>query len=119
MNIKYLLLLALLVFGMAACGDDDEEEMVPPVVDAVTYTNDIAAILNTNCTIPTCHNDTDLANGFSLDDFQQAAAAAAFSNFLPAINHEPGFSPMPRNADQLPQGQIDLITAWVDAGFPE
>lgn len=119
MNIKYLLLLALLVFGMAACGDDDEEEMVPPVVDAVTYTNDIAAILNTNCTIPTCHNDTDLANGFSLDDFQQAAAAAAFSNFLPSINHEPGFSPMPRNADQLPQGQIDLITAWVDAGFPE
>ena len=121
MNLKYLLILAILALGMAACGDDEEE---PPMttgceIDGVTYTNDIASIINTNCTTATCHNDEDLANDFSLESFQQTMAAASFGNFLPAINHEAGFSRMPRGADKLPQCDIDMITAWIDADFPE
>ena len=54
MKVKYLILLAILSLGMAACGDDEEEEMNPtPVMcetEGVTYNNDIASIITTNCT---------------------------------------------------------------------
>ncbi len=106
---------------MMACGDDEEEEpmVAECVTDGVTYTNDIAAILNTNCATTTCHNDTDLANGFSVEGFMKASAAAQFDNFLPSINQDSGFSPMPRGRDKLDQCDIDKISAWIDAGFPE
>ena len=122
MKVKYLILLAILSLGMAACGDDEEEMNPTPVMcetEGVTYNNDIASIITTNCTTATCHNNDDLADGFSLESFQQTMAAALFDNFLPAINHEPGFAPMPRGAPMLPECDIDMITAWINAGFPE
>lgn len=106
---------------MAACGDDEEEEPMAMdcMTDGVTYNNDIATILDSNCANTTCHNDTDEANGFSVETYFKAAAAAQFNNFLPSINHEDGFSPMPRGSEKLDQCDIDKITAWIDAGFPE
>jgi len=122
MNIKYLLFIATISIGIMACGSDEAEEetMVEEcVTEGVTYNNDIAAILDSNCATTSCHNDTDLANGFSLDGFTKSSAAAQFNNFLPSINRESGFSPMPRGRDKLDQCDIDKITAWIDAGFPE
>ena len=124
MNLKYLLLLAILTFGMAACGDDEEEDPMTPDpmgcdTSDVTFTNGVQAILDTNCTISGCHNDVDLANGFSMETFDQAVVAGNFPSFFPSINFESGVSPMPRGADQLAQCDIDILTAWSDAGFPE
>lgn len=121
MNWKILALLGLFSLVIVACGDNEDPQPEPETceTEGMTYDNDIKAIFDTNCTSASCHNDTDLAKGFTLQNYTAAAGAASFGNFLPSINQESGVVPMPIGADKLDQCDIDKIAAWIADGRPE
>jgi len=117
MKFKYLFVFLLLAFTIA-CGDDEGDEVCETA--NLTYNNDIAAIINTNCALSGCHNaDAALAGTLPMTNFTETTGGALFNRIVGAINHETGFSEMPRNADQLDQCLIDQIEAWIDNGAPE
>jgi len=94
------------------------QDMIDPSAcntSEVTYTDDVASIINGSCAVPGCH-----VGGQSplLTDFASTAVGATGPEFLPRINHEEGFSAMPP-AGMLEQCEIDIITAWIAAGTPE
>ncbi|MGK0389396.1 MAG: hypothetical protein ACI94Y_002136 [Maribacter sp.] len=119
---KILLLLSIalpLAFFVASCGDDDDD---PNTCDtsSVTYTNSVAAILNSNCaTASACHASSSY-NG-SLANYADAVAFANFGRIGGAINHDTGFEPMPNpvGTAKLSDCNIDKIETWIAAGTPE
>lgn len=118
MKLNYILVALLIGLFMASCGGDDPE---PETCDTtnVTYTNGAAAIINATCaTSPACHNN-DASSTFKMSDYDQSFAAAGFNKIVGSINHTDGFSNMPKGADKLSQCDIDILTAWIDAGAPE
>lgn len=116
MKLKYLFIFLLVGFTMA-CGDDDGD--VCDTAD-LTYNNDIATIINSNCATAGCHNvDAAAAGTFQMNDFTTTKAAVGFDRIKGAINHEATYSAMPKNGDKLDQCLIDKIEAWIDAGAPE
>ena len=47
--------------------------------------------------------------------------AAGFGSMVGALNHEPGFTPMPNppGSPKIAQCDIDKIEAWIADGAPE
>lgn len=105
-----------LAFFVASCGDDDTNTCDTTIV---TYTDDIASILNNSCTAAGCHNSG--SNVGSLANFEDAVFFASFGRIGGAINHDTGFEPMPypTGAAKLSDCNIDKIEAWIAAGTPE
>ena len=86
-----------------------------------TYNEDVACILYEHCT--TCHHTGGIAP-FSLMEYDDASAAAY--GVLGAVNAGT-MPPWPPNPDYntlaherlLTQNEIDIITDWVNGGYPE
>lgn len=122
---RYILGFATLILSLAifvsSCKDDEDNTGGGTTCDTtnVTYTNSIAAILNSNCASSGCH-DANSNNG-SLANYADAAAFAGQGRIVGAINHSPGFSPMPYpvGSSKLAACSIDKIEAWISAGTPE
>jgi len=122
MKLSYILLFLTvgLVVIISACTKDTVTN-VEGMCDtsAVTYSSDVADILNASCAITGCHvsgSQTPL-----MSDFASASAASTAPNFLGAIKHEAGFTPMPfpPGSSQLEPCKIEMLEAWVEAGSPE
>jgi len=118
-KLKFIFL-SLLTLTLICCGDDDED-MMPADCDTVgiTYTNTVADIFNASCAIPGCHVPNTAT--FSLVDYNAALIASGFGRMVGALNHEPGFTPMPNppGSPQIAQCDIDKIEAWIADGAPE
>jgi len=90
--------------------------------DTVTYTHDIAPLLVVHCA--GCHRPGAIAP-FSLltyDDARPWARAikqATRTRSMPPWKPEPGFGAAFVGDRRLSDAQIELITAWVDAGAPQ
>lgn len=86
----------------------------------MTYTDDIATIINGSCATAGCHNAT--ANfTFPMSNYNELVTAVSFGRILGAINHEAGFTPMPfpLGSDQISECNISKITSWIEDGTPE
>ena len=88
--------------------------------DEVTYTRDIAAIVNANCV--ECHHEAGVAP-FSLESYQQVrhrarmAAHVTSHGLMPPWRAEKGFGEF-RDERRISKRQIALISAWAAAGAP-
>jgi len=122
MKMKKLSLLTLLMLGLfiVACsdGEDPDPEPEPEVCETMgmRYDTTMRDILNTNCATAGCHEPG--TNTFPMHNWDAAKAAVSFGRISGAINHEAGFSPMPRGMDKLDQCTIDQIDSWLDDGAP-
>jgi len=127
MKINALLFLAIMSLIIVACGEDEPDPM-PVDCDTVgmTYTDDIAAIIDKSCAAANgCHIDGTLAT-FEMHDYATTKIAVDNPNWniVASINQEMGVIPMPyatatTTSDKIPQCDIDQITAWIDAGAPQ
>jgi len=114
--------LLFLLFTLAAasgCYYDIEEELYNCSVDpaAVKYSSTVSNILTSNgCT--GCHSNTAPAGGFNLSNYNGVKAAVSAGRLYGAINHEPGFIPMPQGGGKINSCDIKRIKAWIDAGAP-
>ncbi len=83
----------------------------------VTYANDVYPIFDQFCI--GCHGGQVPEAGIDLNNFDDVAAIAQNGQLLGSINHEAGYSPMPKNGDKLSECLIRTITIWVnDTVFP-
>lgn len=116
-TIKVLLITA--VISVAGCYYDNEEDLYPSnpcVTDNMSYSTDIAPILQTNCY--TCHSSGSNLSGILLDNHAGLKTYIDNGRLLGAINHASGFSPMPQNAAKLSACNISKIESWAAAGAP-
>lgn len=97
---------------------------VPPASikpEAVTYTRDIAPILQAHCV--TCHRPGEVAP-FPLTSYQDAAKRAGWLSEITATRRMPPWKPAPnfghfQNEMRLAESEIGLLAAWAEAGAPE
>jgi hypothetical protein len=83
----------------------------------VTYTSTIVGIINTYSCL-SCHSGGTPIGGFSLEDYSHVKAKVDDGRLFGAINHSPGFTPMPNGLPKMNQCDIDKVKAWIDAGAP-
>jgi mono/diheme cytochrome c family protein len=119
-----LALLAGVALLLGGCASQNGEDLLgtgplpTPSCDttSVTYTATIAPLLLQNC--GGCHANGAAAGGVSLSAYTQTKAAATSGRLLGAVDHAPGYSPMPRGAAQLSACDRAKLRKWVVAGAP-
>ena len=117
-NIKIVLIVAVVLF-FNACSTLVEEDLNQDTgcdTQAVSWTDDVLPILEISCL--GCHNAGAAQGGIVIDSHESITAVIDRGRLLGAIRHDPGFSPMPRNAAQLSACNIEKIAAWVNDGAP-
>ena len=91
------------LYGEAICSDEEP-----------TYAATVVPILNRNCM--SCHSQAVAEGGVVLETYSGVNQQAENGKLLGAITHASGFSPMPKNAPQLRECDINAIRAWIDSG---
>ena len=89
----------------------------------ITYTGSVASIIRDNGCLG-CHTGTPPQGGFRLETYDEVKARAAqlrsgTSVLLGALQHQAGFSPMPKGMTRLSDCDLSKLKAWVDAGMPQ
>lgn len=116
-----------LLSGLPGCYSDSEEALYPEVPPAGTpdttapsYADDIVPILQRNCY--GCHGEAThsvAGAGINLEGYDNLKVYVDNGRFWGSINHDSGFSPMPKGGARLPALQLDLIQRWIDDGAPD
>lgn len=114
-----LLILSVMVIA-SGCYYDVEEELYPdqPLCDNtnVTFSGTIQPLILSKC--QGCHNNSSQSGNISLEGYDNIQQQAANGNLFGVMNHDPGFSPMPKGEPKLPDCQIEAIQIWIDNGTP-
>jgi hypothetical protein len=82
-----------------------------------TYSGAVKNIMGNKCA--GCHNPANLGGNIDLSTYSAVRAVALNGKLYGSVAHQPGFSPMPKNATKLPDCEIRQIQKWVDAGSPD
>ena len=98
----------------------DKEELLNPGngtcdTNAVTYNGTVVPLLQSSGCLG-CHSGGAPSGNISLANYTSVKAAAQNGKLYGAINHSPGFSPMPQGGNKLSTCNISKIKAWIDAG---
>ena len=81
-----------------------------------SYSAAIRPIISNKC--QGCHQGSAASGGIVLSDYTSVLVSVGNGSFWGAVNHLPGFSPMPRNANKLSDCELSQIRKWIDAGAP-
>jgi len=114
-----LLIMFTMISLLASCYYDVEENLYgDSVCDTtdVSYTQDIAPILNTSCN--GCHASAINIANVSLDQHTAVKKYVDNGKLIGVIRHDPGFSAMPSGAPKIADCSIQKIQAWIEAGSP-
>ena len=99
----------------------DVEEEIYPTTDCTTmnmsYQNDILPILSDKCY--ECHSAALNFGNITLEGHNNLVQYIASGQLLGAINHDPGYSPMPKTGGMLLQCNIEKIESWIVDGAPD
>ncbi len=80
-----------------------------------TYTNRIQPFLNTWCV--GCHSTSNAGGGYDLSTYSGVVVSITKSRLMGTLKHLSGFSPMPKNANQLSDCDINAVQKWIAAGY--
>jgi hypothetical protein len=110
---------SLLAITFSSCYYDVEEELYATIecdTQMITYSGDVLPILQSECYV--CHNAASNFGNITLEGYNNLIKYVNTGQFLGAINHESGFSPMPKNKAQLISCNIEKIAMWISEGAP-
>jgi mono/diheme cytochrome c family protein len=118
-----LLTLASAVLLLGACASQNGEDMLDsgglpgPACDTshVTYAGTVAPLLQ-QCS--GCHGGSLPAAGFAVSSYAQVRAKATNGQLLGTLNHDPGYSPMPKGGAKLSDCDLNKLRQWVADGVP-
>jgi hypothetical protein len=120
MSKRVVLFFLLLSFLILSCKHDVENE-VPngPSCDLsnVTYSSTITGIISKYSCL-SCHSGSAPTGGFSLEGYSNVKAKVTDGRLFGAINHSPGYAPMPDGQPKMDQCDINKVKTWIDAGAP-
>lgn len=115
---KLTLLSVFLIVLLSNCTtntiDEGDVENLPPIVEVVTYDDDVEAIITANCV--SCHSGPNANAGLQLTNYTNVRAAAEQGNLLNRINN--AANPMPQQG-LLPLETRQIIDQWAIDGFLE
>lgn len=100
--------------GFNSCDYDNEEELFgtpEPIEMEVSFSTDILPIVQSKCAIPGCH-----VAGAQSPNFEDNSTILGRADRIKARTSS-GTMP-PSNVTGLTITEINLISAWVDAGAP-
>lgn len=82
----------------------------------VTYSGAIKTLIANKC--QGCHSGAAPTGGIDLSTYNGVKAKVNDGRLWGAVNHMPGFSPMPKNGAKLSTCELAQIRKWMDAGAP-
>ena len=106
-------------FGSGCYYDNKDLLTIPAPCDttrAATYSGGVKPILSSICT--GCHSGAAAAGSIKLDQYGPVRNVATSGLLLHVIQHDPGYSAMPKNGGKLTDCDINKITQWIAAGEP-
>ena len=110
-------ILLFIASSFAGCYFDNEEDLYPfgnCNTTAITYLIDVQPVIQSKCY--QCHDSSTNFGQVNLDSYQSVRQFALNGRLFGAINHENGFSPMPKNAAKLADCDIQKIAVWINEG---
>ena len=118
---KFIFILLILVSLVTGCRYESRDLLnginTPCDLSNVGYSSAIRPILNSNGCL-SCHSGPVPEGNISLSDYVGLKAKVDDGRLWGAINHFPGFSPMPQGLNKLSDCEISKIKTWIDAGAP-
>jgi len=120
-GIKTGVLSLLAAMFLFSCYYDNEEYLYsggggPAGCDTtnVTYSGTITPILSNNCN--GCHNASFPFAGIITSNYTDLMVTVNNGRFWGSINHDSGYSPMPKNGSKLSNCNLLKIRKWLDDG---
>jgi hypothetical protein len=112
----------LVAVTAASCYYDVEEELYPPAGPcdtgtAVTYSTTITGLMTSYGCLG-CHSGTVPSGNVNLSTYAGVKTRVDNNELWGAINHQPGFTPMPQGMGKMSTCDIAKIKVWMDAGAP-
>lgn len=116
---NYLIILSCFA-AFSSCTTDSLSDLGEPNNTLeITYTSTVKSIIDNNCI--TCHGNVP-TNGapMSLTTYENVKDAVLNRNLLDRISRSEGTSgAMPLGGPRLPQNDINAVTTWINADFPQ
>ncbi|WP_053002639.1 c-type cytochrome [Kordia jejudonensis] len=94
--------------------DEGDIQDLPPIEETVTYDDDVAPIIASNCI--GCHSGPNANAGLDLSNYANVRGAAEQGNLVNRINN--GSNPMPPSGI-LPPETRQIIDQWIADGYLE
>lgn len=113
-----IILLVGVMLNFTGCYYDDVETLYPQVAGCdttnVTYSGTISVIMADNCN--SCHSGSAPQAGIKTDNYTDLKTIADNGKLWGAVNHESGYSPMPKDRPKLSDCDLNKIRIWIDGG---
>lgn len=112
-----LLLPAVLILG--GCYKDKRELLYPENdcdTTNVTYAATVKPVITQYCAYAGCHTGAAAAGGIDLAEYAGLQFVALNGRLKGAIEHETGFSAMPKGSAKLTDCNIRKISKWIADG---
>ena len=126
---KFQLLLLFLTFLAFSCSRDTVDPPENNCEETISYENGVKEIIDATCAYSGCH---DGAGGIGPNNYNTYAGmlvhlqSGSFENRVidqqdnPTFGMPPDMSIYPQSlVDDLTEEQLNIITCWLEAGFPE
>jgi len=105
---------------LSSCTTDSLSDLGQPTdLNEITYNSTVKSIIDSNCIV--CHGNVP-TNGapMSLTTYENVKDAVLTRGLLDRISRAEGTSgAMPFGGPRLPQNDINAISTWIDANFPQ
>lgn len=86
------------------------------ITEEVSFQKDILPIFHLRCNNNVCHGGPFPQGRVSLTSFAGVIKVAEDGRLAGAINHLPGFNPMPVDSEKLSECEIEKIQTWINEG---
>ena len=118
-NMKNIFLSLVVISVVAAVlfGCDKYQKGYDCTGNIPTYNYDIKPIYDANCATAGCHSSPYHSSGIDLSTYS-GAASANNDAILGSVEHDAGYSAMPKNAGKLTDTQIKKIYCWMQNNKP-
>lgn len=122
MKVKFLfpsLVLGLLYLSIqvSSCTKEKVPNAVPvsECTDTIHFQATILPLIITNCSTSGCHDASNGAGGYTLEDHTSISMNADI--ILTSIRHEGSIQPMPQGLPKLSDADISHFSCWMQQGM--
>lgn len=120
---KYFKIWLVLVAGTlilpSSCYYDKAENILGPnACDTlnVSFSQHIVPYVNSQCV--NCHSGSSPSAGIDLSNYITIKASVVSGTFGGSINHNSGYSPMPKGMSKTEPCTLNKINRWINQGAP-